>query len=614
MKYQMNKGCKDFGVVHVFENANFEIKNNEKIAIVGRNGCGKTTFLKIMADEEVLDSGNIYIENNTSIGYLAQTTFEDEELSVYDALSHVFDKVKKMEEELNDLCEQMSYDHSEELLNRYANLQHSFEELNGYGWESEMKNVLTKFNFQIDDLNRPIKTFSGGQKTRLAFVKLLLSKPDILLLDEPTNHLDLETIEWLQGYIKRYPKAVVLVSHDRMFLDEVCDVIYEIEYGVMRKYVGNYTNYVNVKKSDVEQQKSAYIRQQKDIKRLEELIEKFRYKKNKAAFAQSKIKYLDRMEKVEDVKVDNQSFKANFTINSKGGKRVLEVRELSIGYDHELCKVNLDIMNGQKIAVIGPNGHGKSTFLKTLMQLVPKRSGEILFGHQIEVGYFDQDLNLFDPMNTVLEEVWKDFSDLEQSEVRSALGTFLFRGEEVFKDVSVLSGGEKVRLALVKLMLSHPNFLVMDEPTNHLDLVGKEALEESLKDYEGTMLFVSHDRYFISKLADAILVIENGNATYYALNYQEYMEKKQTKQEVVKQSQKQEKKYVRNFNYGKEIKKLEKKIEDNETKIEELKQLRFDPSYYEDYKKMQKLDEEIESLELEVVEMMALWEEYSEMM
>ncbi len=612
MKYQMNKGSKFYGATSVFENANFEIKNTEKIAIVGRNGCGKTTFLKVMAEEEHLDDGSIFIEGNTRIGYLAQTTFENEELTVYEALSQVFDRVKKMELEMNEMCEQMIYDHSEELLNRYANLQHQFEELNGYAWESEMHNVLTKFQFQLDDLNRAIKTFSGGQKTRLAFVKLLLSKPDILLLDEPTNHLDLETIEWLQGYIKRYPKAVVLVSHDRMFLDDVCDVIYEIEYGVMRKYVGNYTNYVNVKKSDVEQQKSAYIRQQKDIKRLEELIEKFRYKKNKAAFAQSKIKYLDRMEKIEDVKVDNQSFKARFTINSKGGKRVLEVSDLDIGYDHSLCMVNLEILNGQKIAVIGPNGHGKSTFLKTLMQLVPKRSGEVLFGHQIEVGYFDQDLNLFDPNNTVLEEVWKDFSDLDQSEARSALGTFLFRGEEVFKDVSVLSGGEKVRLALVKLMLSHPNFLIMDEPTNHLDLIGKEALEDSLSDFEGTMLFVSHDRYFISKLADAILVIENGKATYYALNYQEYMEKQQAKQEIVKVSQKNEKKYVKNFNYGKEVKKLEQKIENTESKIEELKQLRFDPSYYEDYQKMKNLDDEIEKLENEVAEYMVLWEEYSE--
>lgn len=608
----MNKGSKFYGATSVFENANFEIKNTEKIAIVGRNGCGKTTFLKVMAEEEHLDDGSIFIEGNTRIGYLAQTTFENEELTVYEALSQVFDRVKKMELEMNEMCEQMIYDHSEELLNRYANLQHQFEELNGYAWESEMHNVLTKFQFQLDDLNRAIKTFSGGQKTRLAFVKLLLSKPDILLLDEPTNHLDLETIEWLQGYIKRYPKAVVLVSHDRMFLDDVCDVIYEIEYGVMRKYVGNYTNYVNVKKSDVEQQKSAYIRQQKDIKRLEELIEKFRYKKNKAAFAQSKIKYLDRMEKIEDVKVDNQSFKARFTINSKGGKRVLEVSDLDIGYDHSLCMVNLEILNGQKIAVIGPNGHGKSTFLKTLMQLVPKRSGEVLFGHQIEVGYFDQDLNLFDPNNTVLEEVWKDFSDLDQSEARSALGTFLFRGEEVFKDVSVLSGGEKVRLALVKLMLSHPNFLIMDEPTNHLDLIGKEALEDSLSDFEGTMLFVSHDRYFISKLADAILVIENGKATYYALNYQEYMEKQQAKQEIVKVSQKNEKKYVKNFNYGKEVKKLEQKIENTESKIEELKQLRFDPSYYEDYQKMKNLDDEIEKLENEVAEYMVLWEEYSE--
>ncbi len=614
MKYQINKASKFFGADCVFENANFEIRNREKIAIVGRNGCGKTTFLKVMANIEHLDSGTIYAEKDTRIGYLAQTTFEDESLSVFEALSQAFNHLKVMEAQLQAMTDQMMDDHSERLLNAYASLQQRFEESGGYTWESELNQILGKFNFTKDDLNKKVCEFSGGQKTRLAFVKLLLSKPDILLLDEPTNHLDLDTIEWLQGYIKAYPKAVVLVSHDRMFLDEVCDVIYEIEYGIMRRYVGNYSNYVKVKKSDVEQQKSAFVRQQKEIERLEELIEKFRYKKNKASFAQSKIKYLERMDKVEDVTLDNQSFKARFSVLNSGGKRVLECDKLKIGYDHPLCEVSFTLMQKERIAIIGGNGEGKSTLLKTLVGNVPKLGGEFLFGHQIEVGYFDQDLAQFNPCNSVIEEVWQDFSDLDQTQIRTALGTFLFRGEEVFKTVDCLSGGEKVRLLLVKLMLSHPNFLMMDEPTNHLDLVGKEALEEALSDYEGSILFVSHDRYFIDKLASAILVIEDGQATYYPLTYKEYMEKKNNQVEEVKQQSKQTKtKYVRNFNYGKEVKKLEEQIEKLENDISELEQLRFLPEYYENHHKMKEIDEKVSQLQTELETKLALWEEYSEM-
>ena len=444
-------------------------------------------------------------------------------------------------------------------------------------------------------------------------MKLLLSKPDVLLLDEPTNHLDIDTIEWLEGYVKRYPKAVVLVSHDRMFLDDVVDVVYEIEYGVMRRYPGNYTNYVNAKKSDLEQQKSAYVRQQKEIQRMEELIEKFRYKKNKAAFAQSKIKYLDRMDRIEDPKSDEKTFKARFTPNVRGGKRVLEVKDLTIGYDHPLCTVNLEVMQGQKVAIIGPNGKGKSTLMKTLMQQIPPLSGGFLLGHQIEIGYFDQELAQFDTTNTVIEEVWKDFPDLNRTEIRTALGCFLFSGDDVFKTVDCLSGGEKVRLSFVKLMLSHPNLLMMDEPTNHLDLIGKEALEDSLNEYEGTMLFVSHDRYFISKLATAILVIDDGKATYYPLTYNEYMHKEPI-QVVSAKEVKVEEKPKRQINYGKEISKLEKKIEVKEKELEDLRELRFDPEYYHDVKKMDALDAQIDDVHNEIEHLMEQWEEYSELM
>lgn len=615
MRYQIHKGAKYYGANTVFEDIQFEIRNNEKIAVIGRNGCGKTTLLKIIADVERLDKGEIHQENNTSIGYLAQTTFDNEEHTVREELELAFTKLKEMQARMDVMTQAMVEDHSEELLNRYANLAQAFEEAGGYTYEADLLTMFTKFNFPVEDLERQIKTFSGGQKTRLAFVKLLLSKPDILLLDEPTNHLDLTTIEWLEGYVKRYPKVVVVVSHDRMFLDDVVDVVYELEYGVMRRYPGNYSNYQEVKKSDIERQKSAYARQQKEIAHMEELIEKFRYKKNKAAFAQSKIKYLDRLERIEDPNEDTKTFHAQFTPRVRGGKRVLEVKDLIIGYDQPLCTINLEIMQGEKVAILGPNGKGKSTFMKTLMKQVPALNGSFLLGHQIEVGYFDQELAQFDSTKTVLEEVWDEYDTLTRSEVRTVLGSFLFQGEDVFKTVDCLSGGEKVRLSFVKLVLSHPNFLLMDEPTNHLDLTGKEALEESLSGYEGTMLFVSHDRYFISKIATAILVIDEGCAKYYPMTYSEYVNKdteSTVKKEQVQEVKKEKTQPVRHINYAKEVGKLEKKIEEQEQKLEELRELRFDPEYYHDYQKMNELDASIDEVHNEIEHLMALWEEYSE--
>ena len=618
MRYQINKGAKQYGAEIVFEDIQFEIRDKEKIAIVGRNGCGKTTLLKIIAGEERLERGSVHKDSKTIIGYLAQTTFADEEHTVFEELESAFEHIRGMQQRLRELETAMTHDSSEELLNKYANLAQEFEENGGYTYEAEMKTVLTKFHFHEDDLVRKIGTFSGGQKTRLAFVKLLLSKPDILLLDEPTNHLDLDTIEWLEEYVKRYPKAVVLVSHDRMFLDDVTDVVYEIEYGVMRRYPGNYTNYQKVKETDMERAKSAFARQQKDIQRLEALIEKFRYKKNKAAFAQSKIKYLERMDRLEDPKSDTNSFHAHFVPRVKGGKRVLEINNLKIGYDHELCEVNLEIMHGAKIAVLGPNGKGKSTLVKTLMGQVPPLSGSFLFGHQIEVGYFDQELAQLHSNKTVLEEVWDQYDTLTRTEVQTILGNFLFHGEDVLKQVDCLSGGEKVRLSLVKLVLSKPNFLILDEVTNHLDILGKEALEEALNGYDGTMLFVSHDRYFISKIANAILVIDEGKALYYPLTYQEYMDKQRNGDVEIKQQVKQEKqrkgKTVRQLNYGKEISKLEKQIAVKENELEKLRDLRFEPEYYHDYQKMNELDEKIDDIHNEIEHLMALWEEYSENM
>ncbi len=619
MLYQVSHASKSFGADPVFEDVQFEIRGTEKVTIVGRNGCGKTTFLRCMCGEMDFDSGTVSRMNGVTIGYLAQKPLSDDHLTVEQELRAVFEPVLAMEHEMHVLEEQMKTDPSEKLLSRYAELQEKFEAVNGYSWESEMMTVFTKFGFLPQDISRRIGEFSGGQKTRIAFVKLLLSKPDILLLDEPTNHLDMETIEWLEGYVKNYPKAVVMVSHDRMFLDHTADVVYDMEYGRMTRYAGNYSSFVIQKRNNLERQEQAYVRQQKDIQRLEELIEKFRYKKNKGAFAQSKIKYLDRMEKLEPVqKADLKTFHAHFTPRIKGGEKVLETDHLKIGYDHPLAEVSMSMRRGDRIAVIGPNGCGKSTFVKTLMELIPSLGGSFLWGHQIEKGYFDQQLAQFSSGKTVLEELWDENPDLDRTQVRSVLGQFLFSADEVFKTVDVLSGGEKVRLSFAKLLLQHSNVLILDEPTNHLDIPGKEALEESLKGFTGTILFVSHDRYFIEQLATGLLIMENGGAEYLPMTYDEYvaekngtsaMEQKKQEEPAPVIAQKPAEKKLSPEGKKREIARLEKQITEKEQDLEAHRALRFEPEYYQDYQKMNELDEKIDEIHNELAHLYEKWEE-----
>lgn len=619
MLYQVSSASKYYGGTTVFEDVQFEIKGTEKIAIVGRNGCGKTTFLRCMCGEENFDKGSISRQNNTVIGYLAQKVLEHDDWTVEQELMTIYEPLFALQKEMNALEETMQHDASEKVLSKYAALQEEFEKSNGYNWESEMRTVFTKFGFSIEDLKKKIKEFSGGQKTRIAFVRLLLSKPDILLLDEPTNHLDLEAIEWLEGYVKNYPRAVVIVSHDRMFLDHVVSVVYDMEYGKMKRYVGNYSSFVEQKKNDIERQNAAYARQQKEIERLEALIEKFRYKKNKAAFAQSKIKYLDRMERIEEVHSDDKTFHANFSPCVKGGEKVLETEKLVIGYDHPLTEITMKMMRGDRIAILGPNGTGKSTFVKTLMGQVPKLSGSYLFGHQIETGYFDQQLAQFSSGKTVLEELWDEYPELDRTEVRTALGRFLFSADDVFKTVDVLSGGEKVRLSLARLMLMHSNLLILDEPTNHLDIPGKEALEDALKNFSGTILFVSHDRYFISKLATSLLIFEDGKATFFDGTYTEYTEKQENEAALLqaKEPVKETKKAVvakpkSPEAIRREIARIEKEITAKEKLLEEKRDLRFEPEYYQDQSKMDALDQEIDDIHNELAHLYDRWEELSE--
>ncbi|MBQ6221080.1 MAG: ABC-F type ribosomal protection protein [Solobacterium sp.] len=617
MLYQVSQGSKSFGADTVFEDVRFMIKGTEKITIIGRNGSGKTTFLRCLCGEYEFDKGTVSIQNGVRIGYLAQNVLEHDDWTVEQELRTVFEPVFVMQKEMNELEEKMKTDHSEKILNKYAEVQERFEAVNGYGWEAEMKTVFTRFGFTPEDLQRRVSQFSGGQRTRIAFVKLLLSKPDILLLDEPTNHLDLETIEWLEGYVKNYPKAIVMVSHDRMFLDHTTDVVYELEYGHMTRYVGNYSSYVAQKNNNMERQAIAYRQQQAEIKRLEELIEKFRYKKNKAAFAQSKIKYLERMDRVEEVKPgDTKTFHAHFTPRLKGGQKVLETEELGIGYDHVLTTVTMLLERGQRIGILGPNGTGKSTFVKTLMGLIPPLSGSYLYGYQIEPGYFDQQLAQFTSGKTVLEELWDEYPDLDRTTVRSVLGQFLFTADDVFKMTDVLSGGEKVRLSLAKLLLRHSNLLILDEPTNHLDILSKEALEDSLSDYTGSVLFVSHDRYFIRRLANALIVFENGKAVFYPMTYDEYEEmKKGTQTDLrLQESKKPKEEKPRELSpeaRRREINKTEEEITQKENELEEKRALRFEPEYYQDYQKMAVLDEEIDDLHNELAHLYEKWEKLS---
>ncbi len=615
MLLKINNGKKEFSGEALFENVNFEIRGNEKVAIIGRNGCGKTTLLKIIMGDEQLDEGTITIGSNVSIGLLSQKAFHDESLTVQESFDEIYSHILETKRKMEEVALLLEENYSEDLLKQYSALQQQFEIYDGYNYNQQQMILFTKFGFSMDDLNKHINEFSGGQKTRLAFVRLLLEKPDILLLDEPTNHLDMATIEWLEGYLLKYPKAVVVVSHDRMFMDKIVSEVYEFEFGKLNHYVGNYTKYVELKKQEFDRQQTAYKNQQEEIKRLEEVIEKFRYKKNKAAFAQSKIKYLQHMERVEKPVVDKRKMNLNFEKAIKGGNTVLTVEDLVIGYDKPLCKINMQVMAHDRIAVIGPNGLGKSTFLKTIMGLIPPVSGDFMYGHQITVSYFDQSLAQVDSDKTVLAELWDLYPDYDHSQIRKILGSFLFTAEEVFKTCNVLSGGEKVRLSLCKMMLSKANLLILDEPTNHLDIGGKEALENALLNYDGTVIFVSHDRYFINKLATKILYVGGDNTHFYQLNYQEYTDKMNGIASTDKQSEipKVEKKVdskVEREN-RKKVEALERQIEKAENKLEQLRELRYDENYYHDYQKMNQLNEEIDEQVNEVNRLMELWEKYA---
>ena len=625
MRYQIKHANVMYAADTILEDINFEIRDTEKIAIVGRNGCGKTTLLKLIAgmvEMSNLDSDEecgIFMAGKQSIGFLRQINFEDTEITVEDEILKVFDSIFVLEQRMKELTKQMESEHSKSIMHEYATAQNKFEALGGYSYRMEMDSMFQQFGFSLEDLKRPIGTFSGGQQTKVAFIKLLLSKPDIMLLDEPTNHLDMPTIEWLEGYLKSYNRAVVIVSHDRMFLDRVIDVTYEIEYHRMKRYPGNYETFLERKRIDAEKQEKDYEAQQKEIQRLTQWIEKWKNTPTKVAATRSKRMVIEHMVKIEKpVRFDTKTFHTHFTPRIESHKEVIRVDKLAIGYDTVLSTVSFQLLKGQKLAVIGENGKGKSTLLRTIIGQQPALSGKYNIGTNVEYIYFDQQAALADsedPTITVLDDFWNEYPDMLRDEVRKALGNFLFSQDDVFKQLGQLSGGEKVRLSLCKLFKKRPNLLILDEPTNHMDIVGKQALEWMLKNFPGTVLVVSHDRYFIKEIATCILDFGKEDVVYHPYGYEYFMEvtrKETEKRELAhseaKKAQMQSKVptlddvFVKKtyYNPGKiearrkqQISKYEKQLEESELRLTELQMQMMNPEIASDYEKLTEIGEDI---------------------
>ncbi len=624
MNYRIINGAVSYGAETILEEINFEIKGKQKVAIVGRNGSGKSTLLKAIVNNELFEEGvgeekfNIYKEGISTIGYLEQINFEDDQITMLEEIQKNYKEIINLEDKIQKLVSRMQIDSSEELANEYIKAHERYELLDGYTYKKEYETIVYKFGFSKEDLNKKIAEFSGGQRTKIAFIKLLLSKPDILLLDEPTNHLDIATIEWLEEYLKNYTKAVIVVSHDRMFLNKIVDKVYEIEYGAITEYVGNYENYEKQKRKNYEKQLKDFEYQQKEIKRLTAIADRFRYKPTKAKMALSKLKQVERMIKIEEPnKYDLKSFKTNFEIKSQSGNNVLNVENLEIGYSKILSKVSFKLYKGQKLGIIGENGTGKSTLLKTLMKKVPAISGKFEFGHNINIGYFDQQIAMLNSEKTIFDDFYNTFPELTVTEVRNSLAAFMFYGEDVFKTINMLSGGEKVRFMLCKILKTGPNVLILDEPTNHMDIIGKESLESLLKAYEGTVIFVSHDRFFVNKIADCILNFENGDTKFYDYGYTYYLEKKQEEKQNLIMVEKKEKEVKNKYNnplkekdkLQRKINKLEEEISKKEEEISVLQTKLEQEDICSDYLKLTEIQDKIDNLTKELNENMNTWEE-----
>lgn len=627
MRIEIINGSVEYDGNTVLSEINFSVSDKEKIALVGRNGSGKTSILKCISGEVPLVSGtgdekfSFSISGAPKIGYLQQVSLNDE-LTLRQEILSAYKDVVGLENKLQILLDKMSENPSDENVGAYSRAMERFENIGGYLYKKEYLTAVSKFGFSAEDLDKKLSCFSGGQRTKIALMKLLLEKPDVLLLDEPTNHLDIAAVEWLEGYLKNYKNSVVIVSHDRMFLDRIVGVVYEIEYGVTTRYKGNYTAFLA-------QKQQAYDKALKDAKwksaeidRLRKIVEKFRYKATKAAMAQSKLKEIERLGTVETPRrFDTSTFASSFQPEYESVRDALFVKDLVFGYDKPLGEISLAVERGQKIGVIGSNGTGKSTLLKTITGLIPPLSGDVRFGVKTRVGYFGQTIAATKSELSVLEDFRAEFPELNDGEIRKTLGGFLLSGDDVFKCVKDLSGGEKVRLALSKIFRRRPNFLILDEPTNHMDIIGKETLEKLLMDFSGTVIVVSHDRYLINRVAKSLIVFENGGVRYFDGTFDEYEEReKETAEEVAKEKPEKTKKtggerYVESKEEARRkhrVEFLEKKITALEEELSRVQAKLDDETVNTDYKKVMAVEEEIKTIEEKLDPLITEWTELSE--
>lgn len=627
MRIEIINGSVEYDGNTVLSEINFSVSDKEKIALVGRNGSGKTSILKCISGEVPLVSGtgdekfSFSISGAPKIGYLQQVSLNDE-LTLRQEILSAYKDVVELENKLQNLLDKMSENPSDENVGAYSRAMERFENIGGYLYKKEYLTAVSKFGFSAEDLDKKLSCFSGGQRTKIALMKLLLEKPDILLLDEPTNHLDIAAVEWLEGYLKNYKNSVVIVSHDRMFLDRIVGVVYEIEYGVTTRYKGNYTAFLA-------QKQQAYDKALKDAKwksaeidRLRKIVERFRYKATKAAMAQSKLKEIERLGTVETPRrFDTSTFASSFQPEYESVRDALFVKDLVFGYDKPLGEISLAVERGQKIGVIGSNGTGKSTLLKTITGLIPPLSGDVRFGVKTRVGYFDQTIAATKSELSVLEDFRAEFPELNDGEIRKTLGGFLLSGDDVFKCVKDLSGGEKVRLALSKIFRRRPNFLILDEPTNHMDIIGKETLEKLLMDFSGTVIVVSHDRYLINRVAKSLIVFENGGVRYFDGTFDEYEEReKETAEEVAKEKPEKTKKtggerYVESKEEARRKHRVEflgKKITALEEELSRVQAKLDDETVNTDYKKVMAVEEEIKTIEEKLDPLITEWTELSE--
>lgn len=616
MLLQCSNISKSFGTTSILKDITFKIENNEKIAIVGVNGAGKSTLMRIISDQESFDGGDIYKAKGTTIGYLTQESNLHLNETIYSEMIKVFEPIILMENRMRELESQMSQTQQlDSIMREYDELTHRFSELDGYSYQSRIKGVLKGLGFNESDFNLTIQSLSGGQKTRVSLAKLLLLQPTLLLLDEPTNHLDTKAIMWLETYLKNYNHAVVIISHDRYFIDQVCTSILEVEHGKSKLFRGNYSFYVNTRSKDKEVEMKHYENQQRIIKKQEESIQLLRsYNREKSIKrAMSKEKQLEKMEKMDKPESDPETIRLRFHPQIQSGYNVLQFENLSYRYDQEWLfqHLSLDVKRGERIALIGPNGIGKTTLFKLILQQLSPSEGKITFGTHVETAYYDQEHTSLHPLKSIFNEIQDDYPKMNNTQVRSILASFQFKNDDVFKEVQMLSGGEKGRVVLAKLILTNANLLILDEPTNHLDIASKEILEEALLEFEGTVLFISHDRYFINKIATRIVEMTPKELINFPGSYDRYIEQiSNQKAEIKKETDYFEHKAKQVIDRKKqnEIRKIEQTISELEKKIQELNDLLHLDEYVNNYVKYNELASQIEENEAQLLEMMDKWE------